>query len=85
MSALEQGGIVLHGAFADLGAEVAPGLFERELRFLQDNEWAVSAEDVLWRRSKLGLHYTAEEREQVARWLQLNQPRQPQQQRANHN
>jgi glycerol-3-phosphate dehydrogenase len=72
-------------SFADLGAEVAPGLFERELRFLQDNEWAVSAEDVLWRRSKLGLHYTAEEREQVARWLQLNQPRQPQQQRANHN
>ena len=57
-------------SFADLGAEVAPGLYERELRFLQDHEWAVSAEDVLWRRSKLGLHYTAEEREQVALWLQ---------------
>ncbi len=57
-------------AMADLGLEVAPGLHERELRFLQDNEWAVSAEDVLWRRSKLGLHYTPEQREQVARWLQ---------------
>lgn len=57
-------------SFAELGAEVAPGLHERELRFLQDHEWAVSAEDVLWRRSKLGLHYTPEEREQVALWLQ---------------
>ncbi|UVH59736.1 glycerol-3-phosphate dehydrogenase [Variovorax paradoxus] len=58
-------------SFSDLGDEVAPGLYERELRFLQDHEWAVSAEDVLWRRSKLGLHYTPEEREQVARWLLL--------------
>jgi glycerol-3-phosphate dehydrogenase len=56
-------------AMADLGLEVAPGLHERELRFLQDHEWAVSAEDVLWRRSKLGLHYTPGQREQVARWL----------------
>ncbi|SDW70028.1 homodimeric glycerol 3-phosphate dehydrogenase (quinone) [Variovorax sp. YR634] len=62
-------------SFADLGDEVAPGLYERELRFLQDREWAVSAEDVLWRRSKLGLHYTPEEREQVARWLLQQQVR----------
>ncbi|WP_418128749.1 glycerol-3-phosphate dehydrogenase [Variovorax sp. 375MFSha3.1] len=68
-------------AMADLGCEVAPGLHERELRFLQDNEWAVSAEDVLWRRSKLGLHYTPEQREQVARWLR----QQPQQARAGSN
>ncbi|MFM9925628.1 glycerol-3-phosphate dehydrogenase [Variovorax sp. H27-G14] len=60
-------------SFADLGAEVAPGLFERELRFLQDHEWAVSAQDVLWRRSKLGLHYTPAQREQVAAWLQANE------------
>jgi glycerol-3-phosphate dehydrogenase len=54
----------------DMGEAVAPGLHERELRFLQQNEWAVSADDVLWRRSKLGLRYTAEERRQVAAWLQ---------------
>ncbi|MGJ7525225.1 glycerol-3-phosphate dehydrogenase [Variovorax sp. GB1P17] len=59
-------------SMADMGAEVAPGLHERELRFLQDHEWAVSAEDVLWRRSKLGLHYTPEQREQVAIWLQAH-------------
>jgi glycerol-3-phosphate dehydrogenase len=59
-------------SMADMGAEVAPGLHERELRFLQDNEWAVTAQDVLWRRSKLGLHYTPQEREQVAVWLQAH-------------
>lgn len=53
---------------AELGAEVAPGLHEAELRYLRDHEWARSADDVLWRRSKLGLHYTAAEREAVAHW-----------------
>ena len=51
-----------------LGAEVAPGLFELELRYLQQQEWARSADDVLWRRSKLGLHYSAAQRRQVAQW-----------------
>jgi glycerol-3-phosphate dehydrogenase len=50
------------------GDEVAPGLFEFELRYLHDHEWARSADDVLWRRSKLGLHYSAEERAAVAAW-----------------
>jgi glycerol-3-phosphate dehydrogenase len=51
-----------------LGAEVAPGLFEAELQMLHDHEWARAADDVLWRRSKLGLHYSAAQREAVARW-----------------
>ena len=51
-----------------LGAEVAPGLFEAELRYLHRCVWARSADDVLWRRSKLGLHYTSAERDLVARW-----------------
>nr|WP_232062053.1 glycerol-3-phosphate dehydrogenase [Variovorax sp. PBS-H4] len=54
----------------DMGEAVAPGLHERELRYLQDEEWACSGEDVLWRRSKLGLHYTPEERERVGAWMQ---------------
>jgi glycerol-3-phosphate dehydrogenase len=54
---------------APAGTEVAPGLFESELRHLVDREWARDAEDVLWRRSKLGLHYTAEQREAVATWF----------------
>ena len=41
---------------AELGRAFAPGLYEAELTYLRDTEWARSAEDVLWRRSKLGLH-----------------------------
>lgn len=54
----------------DLGSEVAPGLYERELIYLRQHEWALAAEDVLWRRSKLGLHYTSAQREAVVRWYQ---------------
>ncbi|HEX7636932.1 MAG TPA: glycerol-3-phosphate dehydrogenase C-terminal domain-containing protein, partial [Burkholderiaceae bacterium] len=55
-----------------LGAEVAPGLFEAELHYLHDHEWARTADDVLWRRSKLGLHYGAAERAAVAAWCELH-------------
>jgi len=54
---------------AELGAEVAPGLYEAELRYLQRSEWALTHDDVLWRRSKLGLHYSAAERQAVADWF----------------
>ncbi|MEX8521364.1 MAG: glycerol-3-phosphate dehydrogenase [Leptothrix ochracea] len=54
----------------DLGVEVAPGLFERELHYLMQETWVRCAEDVLWRRTKLGLHLSAPEREQVALWFQ---------------
>ena len=51
-----------------LGGEVAPGLFEAELFYLHEHEWARSADDVLWRRTKLGLHYTPAQRATVASW-----------------
>ena len=54
-----------------LGREVAPGLFEAELEYLRDHEWARSADDVLWRRSKLGLHLSPGERAAVADWCRL--------------
>ena len=53
-----------------LGEEVAPGLYEAELDYLHEHEWARSAEDVLWRRTKLGLHMSAADREKVARWCE---------------
>ncbi|WP_444813499.1 glycerol-3-phosphate dehydrogenase [Variovorax gracilis] len=53
----------------DMGEAVAPGLHERELRYLRDEEWACSGDDVLWRRSKLGLHFTPAERDQVNTWM----------------
>ena len=53
----------------DLGAEVAPDLYEAELFYLRRNEWALTADDVLWRRSKLGLHYTPDQRQAVVSWF----------------
>ena len=56
----------------DLGAEVAPGLFEAELHYLHEHEWARTAQDVLWRRSKLGLHLSAQLRADVNVWCDAN-------------
>lgn len=59
---------VLAGAqrLSDLGKAVVPVLYEAELRHLQRSEWATTADDVLWRRTKLGLHLTPPEREAAA-------------------
>jgi glycerol-3-phosphate dehydrogenase len=58
----------------DPGAEVVPGLFESELNYLREHEWARSADDVLWRRTKLGLHLNATQRERVAAWCAAHWP-----------
>jgi glycerol-3-phosphate dehydrogenase len=55
-----------------LGAEVAPHLFEAELAYLHDHEWALTADDVLWRRTKLGLHLSEAERAAVGAWCHEN-------------
>jgi glycerol-3-phosphate dehydrogenase len=52
-----------------LGDEVAPGLYEAELQYQCEHEWARCADDVLWRRSKLGLHLSDSERAAVERWF----------------
>lgn len=57
-------------SMADLGPAVAPGLHERELDYLCAQEWACSGDDVLWRRSKLGLRFTPQQRDQVSAWMQ---------------
>ena len=54
---------------ADMGQNFGAGLYEKEIDFLRREEWAQSAEDILRRRSKLGLHMSAEERQTVAAWL----------------
>ena len=43
---------------ADLGQDFGHGFSEAELRWMVEREWAGTAEDVLWRRSKLGLRMT---------------------------
>ena len=65
-------GRVLGGAtrLAELGAEVLPQLYERELEYLCREEFARSAEDILWRRSKLGLHLMGTDTAPLDRWLE---------------
>jgi len=58
---------------ADLGAEVVPGLFEVELDYLRRQEWALCADDVLWRRTKLGLHVAPGAAARVDDWLQARE------------
>ncbi|HSW08124.1 glycerol-3-phosphate dehydrogenase [Aquabacterium sp.] len=60
---------------ASAGAEVAPGVYEAELNYLVREEWACSADDILWRRTKLGLHLDAAGRAQVAAWCAHHIPK----------
>ncbi|SFF18889.1 homodimeric glycerol 3-phosphate dehydrogenase (quinone) [Sulfitobacter brevis] len=53
----------------DLGQEFGAGLSEREVNWLVDKEFARSAEDIIWRRSKLGLRLTKQETDLLDVWL----------------
>ncbi len=46
-------------AMADMGLCFGADLHQREVEYLVESEWARSGDDILWRRSKLGLHFTA--------------------------
>jgi glycerol-3-phosphate dehydrogenase len=54
---------------ADLGQHFGGHLYETEVRYLIGDEWVVEADDVLWRRTKEGLHMTESQRLAFARWL----------------
>ena len=53
----------------DLGRDFGAGLTEREVTWLIDREWAMTAEDVLWRRSKLGLRLGADAAAALESWM----------------
>ncbi|WP_333829030.1 glycerol-3-phosphate dehydrogenase [Pararhodobacter sp.] len=54
---------------ADLGQDFGATLHEAEVRWLITQEFARTAEDILWRRSKLGLRLTAPQATELARWM----------------
>jgi glycerol-3-phosphate dehydrogenase len=53
----------------DLGACFGADLYAREVEWLIAEEWARTADDVLWRRSKLGLRLTPSERDRLGAWM----------------
>jgi glycerol-3-phosphate dehydrogenase len=53
-------------ARADLGQDFGAGLYAREVEWFRREEWAEAPEDVLWRRTKVGLHLTRPQREALA-------------------
>ncbi len=54
---------------ADWGIQFGGDLTERELRYLMAHEWARTAEDVLWRRSKLGLRIDKADAARLEDWM----------------
>ncbi|MGE8058710.1 glycerol-3-phosphate dehydrogenase [Pseudomonas sp. NPDC089547] len=59
----------VHGP-EDLGQAIGAGLFAREVDYLIQEEWAEHPDDILWRRSKLGLSLTAQEQQVLLGYLQ---------------
>ncbi len=57
-----------------LGRHFGADLYEAEVRYLIDNEWATTAEDVIWRRSKLGLRMTDDEARALDDWIRQAAP-----------
>ena len=53
----------------DLGVYFGADLYEREVVHLLEREWAMTADDILWRRTKLGLRMSAVEQSRLADWL----------------
>ncbi len=53
----------------DLGPDFGGGLFGREVDYMRTREWALAPDDILWRRSKSGLHMTAAERARFGQTL----------------
>lgn len=53
----------------DLGTDFGAGLSEREVVWVMTREWAMTSEDILWRRSKCGLWFTKKQIAQLDHWL----------------
>jgi glycerol-3-phosphate dehydrogenase len=59
-------------SLADLGRSFGASLTEREVRYLMAEEWALTAEDIVWRRSKLGLRLSRQDVAALDDWIVAN-------------
>jgi glycerol-3-phosphate dehydrogenase len=62
---------ILRGATnaSELGQDFGASLSEREVRYLIKHEWAQTADDIIWRRTKLGLRLSKPEVDRLSLWL----------------
>lgn len=62
---------VLSGAtsLADLGQHFGAGIYAREVDYMIEREWAMDGEDILYRRTKAGLHLSPTQRTELARYV----------------
>lgn len=70
---------LLDGAhnLSELGEHLGAGLYAREVDYLVHEEWARDADDILWRRTKLGLFLNARQRERLEQLLRSESPLEP--------
>ncbi|MCP1647068.1 glycerol-3-phosphate dehydrogenase [Pseudomonas nitroreducens] len=70
---------LLDGAhnLSELGEHLGAGLYAREVEYLVHEEWARDADDILWRRTKLGLFLNARQRERLEQLLGSESPLEP--------
>lgn len=54
---------------SDLGETFAAGLYQKEIEYLMQHEWAKTSDDILWRRTKLGLYFSAGDAKKLNDWL----------------
>ncbi|WP_353227150.1 glycerol-3-phosphate dehydrogenase [Novosphingobium sp.] len=54
---------------ADMGRDFGAGLTEAELTYLARHEWAMTAQDVLWRRTRMGLHVLPQAADQIEAFM----------------
>ncbi len=56
-------------SLADLGEKFTADLYQKEAEYLIQHEWAASSEDILWRRTKLGLFASAQDVQKLDAWI----------------
>ncbi len=53
-----------------LGIHFGSGFYELEAEYLIKNEWAVTVDDILWRRTKMGLRFSQKQVEALEQWIE---------------
>ena len=54
---------------SELGFDFGHGLYQKEVEYLIKQEWAQDEEDILWRRTKLGLEFNLAEKQTLSEYI----------------